>query len=143
VYKKIQSTMLKSPKKVLIVDAEQLSRDILSKILSRYLGCEVFKASSSSEALSFLQSKKFDLLIVDLVMPGIFAVKLIEKIRLLKSEISIIIVTGNANDNDIGRLKSMGVKRIVYKPIKISSLLEMVADILIEKEHVDSTVSYN
>ena len=137
-YKKIQSTKLKSVNKVLIVDDEELSRNLLSKILTRYLGCEVFMAPNGVEALSFLQSKKFDLIRVDLAMPGIPGVKLIELIGYSDPEVSIMVVTGNAKDSDIAAVKKLGINRIVYKPFKISSLLEKVADILIEKEQVNS-----
>ena len=137
-YKKIQSTRLIPPKTVLVVDDEKLSRDVLSKILSRYLGCEVFAASGGNEALSYLKAKDFDLIIADLVMPGISGLKLIEAIRLEEPETPILVVTGNAADDEISLIKDIGIKRIIYKPFKISSLLEMVAGILIEKEKVNS-----
>lgn len=137
-YKKLRSTKLYSLKKVLVVDDERLSREVLSKILSRYLGCEVYMASNSKEALSYLQSKEFDLLMIDLAMPGITGLELIKIVRSSKPDTSILVVTGNANDNDISTIKSMGVNQIVYKPFKISSLLEMVAEVLIEKENVSN-----
>ena len=134
-YKKAQYLKLESPKKVLVVDDEKLSRDIISKTLYRYLGCEVYLASNSNDALSYLLSNDFNLMIVDLVMPGVSGVELIERTRLVNPDLLIMVVTGNAGDSDIAAIREMGINQIVYKPFKISSFLEMVADILLEKEH--------
>jgi len=74
-------------------------------------------------------------MIADLVMPGISGVELIERTRLVNPDLLIMVVTGNAGDSDIAAIREMGINQIVYKPFKISSFLEMVADILLEKEH--------
>lgn len=133
-YKKAQYSRLEPPKKVLIVDDEKLSRDIISKTLSRYLGCEVYMASNGDDAFSFLRSNDFDLMIADLVMPGVPGLELIRRVRLTNPDLFVIVVTGNANDSDIMEIKKMGINQIVYKPFKITSFLETVADALIEKE---------
>jgi len=133
-YKKAQYSRLEPPKKVLIVDDEKLSRDIISKTLYRYLGCEVYMASNGDDAFSFLRSNDFDLMIADLVMPGVPGLELIRRVRLTNPDLFVIVVTGNANDSDIMEIKKMGINQIVYKPFKITSFLETVADALIEKE---------
>ncbi len=137
-YKKAQYSRLEPPKKVLIVDDEKLSRDVISKTLHRYLGCEVYTASNGDDAFSFLRSNDFDLMIADLVMPGIPGLELIRRVRFTNPDLFVIVVTGNANDNDIVEIKKMGISQIVYKPFKITSFLEMVADALIEKERQNS-----
>jgi len=137
-YKKAQYSRLEPPKKVLIVDDEKLSRDIISKTLSRYLGCEVYMASNGDDAFSFLRSNDFDLMIADLIMPGVTGLELIRRVRFTNPDLFVIVVTGNANDNDIVEIKKMGINQIVYKPFKITSFLEIVADALIEKERQNS-----
>jgi DNA-binding response OmpR family regulator len=47
-----------------------------------------------------------------------------------------MVITGNANDNDIKDVNDAGINQIIYKPFKISDLLERVKDILTEKEQV-------
>lgn len=126
----------KQHKKVLVVDDERLTRDVASKVLNRYLGCDVYTASNGGDALDLLDSHTFDLLIADLAMPGISGVELIKTVRLIKPDTCIMVITGNANDNDIKDVNDAGINQIIYKPFKISDLLERVKDILTEKEQV-------
>lgn len=137
-YKKVLQSKIESLKKVLVVDDEQLSRDILSKALSRYLGCDIYAASNGTDALSYLKYGNYDILLLDLGMPGMSGIDLIRKINLLKIDVSILIVTGNAGKQDIKMLKELGINRIIYKPYKISVILEMIADSILEKEQINS-----
>ncbi|MCD6162456.1 MAG: response regulator [candidate division Zixibacteria bacterium] len=141
-YKKAHQPKLGLFNKALVVDDEKLSRDIISKALTRYLGCDIYTASNGVEALSYLRSGEYDILLLDFVMPGISGFNLIQEIRLLKNDVSMLIVTGNASDQDIKTLKEMGINRIVYKPFKISTLLEMVADALFEKNILIAAPKY-
>jgi len=139
-YKKIQQFHLKSPSKVLVVDDELLSRNVVSKILYRYLGCEVYTAANGQEALSFLRSNDFDLLMVDLAMPGLSGIDLVKRILDLKPHIPLMVVTGNATDEQLVMIRSLGIQHVVFKPFKIATLLEMVAEILLSKEQINNYV---
>lgn len=137
-YKRIQKTIPGDPRKVLIVDEDSLSGDIISKILSHYLGCEVNMASNEAGALSFLKSQNFDLVIMATSLSGMSGVKLAESIQDLKPSLPLLIVCGNGTDHELEVLKSMGINKIVYKPLRISPLLEMVASAFIENDLVHS-----
>ena len=134
--KKIKISRFKQRKKVLVVDDERLARDVTSMVLNRYLGCDVYTASNGDEALDLLDSHTFDLLIADLAMPGISGVELIKTVREIKPDTWIMVVTGNADESDIRELNDAGIEQVIYKPFKISDLLEKVKDILTEKEQV-------
>ena len=133
---KIRVSRFKQRKKVLVVDDERLTRDVASMVLNRYLGCDVYTASNSGDALDLLDSHAFDLLIADLAMPGISGVELIRTVRVIKPDTCIMVVTGNANENDIKDVNDAGIEHVIYKPFKISDLLEKVKNILTEKEQV-------
>ncbi|MCP4581903.1 MAG: response regulator [candidate division Zixibacteria bacterium] len=136
VYKRAQTAKYSSTKKVLIVDEDALSRDMMSKILSRYLGCEVNMAANDSGALSFLKSGDFDLAILGMSRPDSSIVDLVANIQALKLNLSLIVVSGDGTDADLEILKSMGITKIVYKPLRLSPLLEMVAGVFLNKEQV-------
>jgi DNA-binding NtrC family response regulator len=137
-YKKLQAARIKPLKKVLVVDNDELLRNMLSKVLVRYLGCEVYLAAGSKEALSFLQSKEFDLLMIDLGLPDMSATRLIESVKFSSPGTAVTVIIGTADDNEIASIKRLGINQIVYKPFKIYSLLETVAKSLIEKEQTGS-----
>jgi len=135
-YKMAQQFKLEPPKKVLVVDDELIIRNIVSKVLNRYLGCEVYTASSSREAISLLKSIGFDLLMVDLAMPGISGVELIRIIRQSKLQTQTVVITGNGTDEELDEAKRLGINQIIYKPFKIATFLEVIAGILMEREQV-------
>lgn len=135
-YKMSQQFKLEPPKKVLVVDDELIIRNIVAKVLNRYLGCEVYTASSAREAMSLLKSIGFDLLMVDLAMPGISGVELIRIIHQLKLQTQMVVITGNGTDEELAEAKRLGINQIIYKPFKIATFLEVIAGILMEKEQV-------
>ncbi|OQX92737.1 MAG: hypothetical protein B6D58_01500 [candidate division Zixibacteria bacterium 4484_95] len=135
-YKMVQQCKLESPNKVLVVDDELLVRNIIAKVLNRYLGCEVYTASSGREAISFIKSVGFDIFLIDLAMSDISGIELIKIIHKLKLQTPIVVITGNGSDKDIVEANRLGINQIVYKPFKIVTFLEVMADILLEKEGV-------
>jgi len=137
-YKRIQKTIPGASRKVLIIDEDSLSGDIISKILSHYLGCEVNMASNEAGALSFLKSQNFDLVTIATSITGMSGVKLAKNIQEIKPGLPLLIVCGNGTDHELEVLKSMGINKIVYKPLRISPLLEMVASAFIENDLVHS-----
>jgi CheY-like chemotaxis protein len=120
------------------VDDEQLSREVISKVLNRYLGCDVYMVSNGNDALGFFYSDDFDLFMIDLKLPGISGIELIKNIKLNKPGSALIVVTGNADDKSIDEIKRLGVSQIVYKPFKIAALLETVAETLFENKRLSN-----
>jgi hypothetical protein len=53
-YQKAQLEKLSPPSKVLVVSGDGILGEYLTKIISRYLGCEIFIAMNAAEALSYL-----------------------------------------------------------------------------------------
>jgi DNA-binding NtrC family response regulator len=135
-YKMVKQCKLEAPNKVLVVDDELIVRNIVAKVLNRYLGCEVYTASSSREAISFIQSGGFELFLIDLAMPDISGIELIKMIHKLQLQIPIVVITGNGSDKDIAEANRLGVNQIIYKPFKIVTFLEIIADVLLEKKEV-------
>lgn len=135
-YKKVKPAAIDSPKKVLIFEGDRMTGDILSKIIINYLGCDVNIANGIREAMSFLHSGKFDLIIAGLSDNSSSILELIKKAKTDHYDIPVIIVTGDCADSDLELLKSMGIERIVYKPLRLSPFLEEVAGVFIEKKRV-------
>jgi len=136
VYKRMQGAKSSKTKKILIFDEDDLSRDVMSKIVSRYLGYEVNMAAKDSEALSYLKASDFDLAILSVPRPDCSIVDLVENIQNLKINVSLIVVSGDGTDADLEILKGMGITKFIYKPLRISPLLETVAGAFLDKESV-------
>ena len=116
-------------KKILLVDNEP---DGIDWILKNH-GYEIELARDGKDALTKLYSdNKFDLAIIDLVMPNMTGLKLLEKVR--KNEktkiLPVIILTGiNTNQHHIFSLK-IGADDYIPKPYDISTLLARIESLL-------------
>lgn len=107
---------------ILIVDDEKEIVDLIDLYL-RNKGYFIFKAYEGNEAMNILNSKKINLVILDLMMPGIDGYKLIKKIRGI-SNIPIIIISAKCENHDKVIGLDIGADDYITKPF---DLLELIA----------------
>src|SRR5208282_4029266 len=81
--------------KVLVVDDEEPLRRLLKKELARK-GFSVEAVSDSASALLLLKARSFDVILLDIVMPGIDGISLMKKMKADPASPSIIVLTGRA-----------------------------------------------
>ena len=79
--------------KILIVDDEDDIRKILNEHLSSRIDCEIIEAVNGYEAIDMLGKHSFDLILLDIKMPGISGTEVIQKAKSIQKEISIIVIT--------------------------------------------------
>lgn len=113
--------------KILIADDEKTIRDILLKFLTLQ-EYEVSLAESGSDAIAKLSAGSFDMLIIDLKMPGTKGVEILREIQKNEKSVVVIILTGSVDAEDSKDLKEVGydVKEILYKPVDLFELLAVV-----------------
>jgi two-component system cell cycle sensor histidine kinase/response regulator CckA len=124
--------MALSPK-ILIVDDEHRMCESLQTLLNGK-GHEVYTAGSGAEARSILQDHKFDVALLDMVMPDTDGHQLMDLINQKNSETDIIIITGNASlEFAIGALKR-GAYDYVRKPFEFDELFTRIDNALKQKK---------
>ena len=113
--------------KILVVEDEAAIRDLISINLS-LVGYEVFTAEDGLEAKEFLESNRVDLILLDVMIPGIDGFSLIEKIK--KYNIPVIFVT--AKESVLDRVKGLrlGAEDYIVKPFETIELLARIEVIL-------------
>ena len=116
------------PKTVLVVDNEFASRRNVAFLL-REQGYEVDEADDGLTALEFLDKKKFDLLICDVVMPRVSALDVIRRIELSLTSTPVILITGHP---ELLHEKSLGHLPCFTKPFNLYDLLRRVRQLLDE-----------
>ncbi len=113
--------------KVLVVDDNQVNRNVASKILTK-AGCRVLEAANGDEAISHAIQSNFDLIFMDVQMPGKDGVETMMKIKNLVGikQPPIVAMTAYSMEDDMSRFLSQGMDDYLPKPIKAFSLIEMV-----------------
>ena len=113
--------------KILVVEDEAPIRDLIS-INLQLVGYEVFTAEDGIVAENFLEKQKVDLILLDVMIPGIDGFSLIEKIK--KHNIPVIFVT--AKESVLDRVKGLrlGVDDYIIKPFETIELLARIEVVL-------------
>ena len=114
---------------ILIVDDE----DRLRKALARSLSEENYRtlsAATGEGAIELLKNRKVDLVITDLVMPGMDGMTFVRNIRNAVPEIKIIIITAYGSAESMQEAKELGVACYLAKPFDLSVLKSKVKELL-------------
>jgi DNA-binding response OmpR family regulator len=85
--------------------------DFRGSVARRFLrrGYQVQEASSGPEALSLCERRQFDLVILDLVMPGVTGIEVLEKLKAAHAECEVIMLTGQGTI-EIGSADRKGLR---------------------------------
>ena len=106
---------------ILVVDDVPDMREILNHSLAGE-GYRVATASSGDEALTRLEEHEFDVIVSDIVMPGVGGLEILEKSRLLDPRVAVILMTGHATlDTAIAALRR-GACDYLEKPFPLDEL---------------------
>jgi len=113
--------------RILVADDEESMRWVLSKALKRK-GFSVDLAIDGRQAFSMIQENSYDLAILDIKMPGINGLDLLEKIREQKKELLVVIMTAEASMKNAVEAMKRGAYDYITKPFDLD-----VIDAIIEK----------
>lgn len=112
---------------ILVVDDNEMNRDLLSRRLTKS-GFAVSVAEDGYIALAWLDRNPCDLILLDIMMPGMSGIEVLEKIRLTRDGTLLPIIMASANDTSediVGALRS-GANDYVNKPIDFPVVLARV-----------------
>jgi CheY-like chemotaxis protein len=124
-------------KRILVVDDNELVSEMISKILAKYLDLEVFKIKGGSQAIAAALTGRYDGAIIDLTLRGTSGSKVIRTIKTMLPAFPIMAMCAYPSDDLIAPLRRHGISRILYKPFKMTSLIDEITEIL----GVEKTVS--
>jgi len=120
---------MKGKNKILVVDDDMEMRKVLQSFLTKK-GYEVHLAKDATEACLQFGINNHDLVISDILMPGITGFDLIRMLKEMSGNVDFIIVTGfNAPENRDEAL-ALGARGYFIKPFETNKLLEVIETIL-------------
>jgi len=114
------------PPRLLIVDDEAANLQALQTILSGR-GYEVASFTDPAAALAAFQADAFDLLLTDLMMPGIDGLALMREMRASDPDLAVVIMTGEGSIASAVEAMRDGALDYVLKPLKLSTLLPVIS----------------
>ena len=117
---------------ILFIDDNTDILEIFGEILTGS-GHKVETVSDGMSALKLYREHKPDLIISDIIIPGINGIDLIKKIRLTDNKTPIIVMSGY--EDELAWAKRVGASEVFLKPPNIKKLLETVEEIEKELKH--------
>lgn len=121
--------------KIFIIDDEKAICDGLLEILNDE-GYKAFAHTSGRKALEPFNKEKPDLCIVDLKMPEMNGLELIKKIKKIKPDVKILLLTGSLTEISDSQISKLRIAKVLQKPLSRKDMLASVRDVLGEADQI-------
>ncbi len=108
-----------------VIDDEAVIRDVLAQLLTSE-GYEVEMSSSGEEALEKFPSQSFDVVLLDLLMPGLDGLEVLRRIKRVDPLAAVIIITAYGSVESAVEALKIGALDYVQKPFKHDDLLRVL-----------------
>ena len=114
-------------KRVVVIDDEQTVLDVVNAVLTE-MGYEVQTFSDPHEGEQSALEQEFDLLLVDLRMPGKNGAEIAASVLTEKSDANVLVITGYPGDPLARKALDAGARGLVKKPFEIAKILEYLEE---------------
>lgn len=125
--------------KVLLVDDEEEFVETLAERM-RTRGMDVSTSNSGANALQLVDDEDFDVVVLDLKMPGVDGIEALKRIKCRRPDIQVVLLTGHATvEKGVEAIKE-GALEFLEKPVDLRSLTDAIDKaratkmVLVEKE---------
>jgi len=102
---------------VLVADDSKLSRRSVKKSLPPELDYDILEAANGQEAITLLSQHSFDLVLLDLTMPEVDGVGVLEYLSQQESSPNVIVISADFQPEKQRIVLSLGAKRFIRKPL--------------------------
>ena len=128
---KAENNLAQGKETILLVDDESMVMDICSEMLKR-LGYHVITAPKGDAAVSIFETGRdeIDLVILDLVMPGMSGREVYDRLSALKPDVKVLLASGYSLNDQAGELISCGAIGFIQKPYSVADLSQAIRQAL-------------
>ena len=113
---------------ILIVDDDPYSLILLKEYLNS-LNAEIYTATNGKKAVEICKNQMIDLILTDILMPGMNGIDTIKSIRKNNKDVKIIVQTGFASKEKTDEIISTGADAFILKPYSKNELLYVISEI--------------
>ena len=121
--------MAEARKRVLVVDDERAILTVL-RVKLGISGYDVSTASSGEEALALINSMHPDIMLLDVIMPGMDGFEVLRKVRAV-SKLPVIVFS--ARQENVQKALSLGANYFLAKPLDLDDMVRRVEELLGQK----------
>jgi len=112
-------------KKILVIDDETMILDAV-KVIFEDLGHTVVTRADSQEGLEEALRADYDLVLLDIRMPGKNGAEITEELKKAKPQARILLITAYPNDPLVARALAAGAQALLKKPFEIAKVLDFL-----------------
>lgn len=117
--------MKKGPLHLLLVDDDRDLRGDMAHFLERY-GNRVEQCDDGEQALDLVERKAFDVIVLDLVMPGCSGLDVLKELRDRHADCEVVVLSGQASVESAVDAMKLGAREFLIKPISLKELDRVV-----------------
>ncbi len=124
-----------SAKKVLLIDDEEVVRQTVRRLMES-LGYEVEEACDGLEGVQLFEANSdgYDIVVLDMVMPGLNGEDAFLRMRAIRPDIPIVLCSGYSLDESVARLRAQGLAGHLTKPFRRKQLSEVLRQAVVAVE---------
>jgi len=111
--------------KALVVDDKRITGDMFGFMLSGDIH-DVTVVQSADEALGHIKKNDYDVVFLDIIMPGKDGIETLEEIREIKPRLPVIMMSGYTVEDKRSRIHDLGVSACLEKPVEMNTVREVV-----------------
>ncbi len=121
-------TLTRTVPRALIVDDDDGIRQVLDISLGLVGGFEITEAASGNEALALLDDHSFDVIVLDVMMPGLDGPTTLRRLRGTShgAEVPVVFLTAKAQPHERRELEALGVHGVITKPFDPMTLADEI-----------------
>jgi putative nucleotidyltransferase with HDIG domain len=131
---------LREKEQILIVDDDSHILAVLNSLLSDHYDCTL--ANNAQEALGYLRHNAYDLILSDIMMPGMSGIELLTKIIQLLPDAVVIMISGNLNIESAIEAMRYGAFDYITKPFNLADVEMAVRRGLHHRELIEANLQY-
>ncbi|TKJ41855.1 hypothetical protein CEE37_04615 [candidate division LCP-89 bacterium B3_LCP] len=121
--------------RILIVDDERSSRELCQHALEKPHR-EIVLCTNAEEALEAIGKSSFDVVLTDMVMPGLSGLELLEQIKSIRSDTSVLLMSGKGSISAAVRAIQSGAEDFIEKPFHDPEIVNIAVSRILTNRHL-------
>ena len=117
-----------SVSKILIADDSAFMRTVLKNILFKEGFEDLVEAKDGNEALEKFEKEKPDLILLDIIMPGLDGIGVLKALRF--KAVKVIVISAVGQEKMMEEARTLGAKKFIIKPFEAKNVIDAVKGVL-------------